>query len=109
MSEHKHTKGPWRVGKPFFQSTSKQYVTPILWDTPSCEKCGKSNGEYLVAWTFPNALPKPQYKFNARLIAEAPEMLEALKDIRLNNEGSAERKRGRDNAYKILERLGETE
>jgi hypothetical protein len=43
------------------------------------------------------------------LIAAAPELLEVLKDIRLNNEGSVERKRGWDNAYKILERLGETE
>jgi hypothetical protein len=79
MSEPKFTKGPWRVGKPFFQSTSKQNVTPILWSTPSCGECGKSDGEWLVAWTFPNSLKKPQYKFNAQLIAAAPDLCEAVR------------------------------
>ena len=33
------------------------------------------------------------------------EMLQALKDIRLNNEGSTERKRGWDDALRIIERI----
>lgn len=81
MSEPKFTKGPWRVGKPFYQSTSKQNVTPILWDSPTCGECGKGDGEWLVAWTFPNSLKKPQFKFNAHLIAAAPDLYAALEAL----------------------------
>ena len=80
MSEPKFTKGPWRVGKPFHNTTSRQDVTPIYWDTPPCGECGRSDGEWLVAWTFPNSLKKPQYKFNAQLIAAAPDLLAACTD-----------------------------
>jgi hypothetical protein len=81
MSEPKFTKGPWRVGKPFHNTTSRQDVTPIYWDTPPCGECGRSDGEWLVAWTFPNSLKKPQYKFNAQLIAAAPDLYEALNEV----------------------------
>jgi hypothetical protein len=81
MSEPKFTKGPWRVGKPFHNTPSRQDVTPIYWDTPPCGECGRSYGEWLVAWTFPNSLKKPQYKFNAHLIAAAPDMYVALEQL----------------------------
>ena len=81
MTETKFTKGHWRVGKPFANTPSKQDVTPIYWDTPPCGECGRSYGEWLVAWTFPNSLKKPQYKFNAHLIAAAPDLYESLESL----------------------------
>lgn len=83
MSNNNYTPGPWRIGKKFPHNSlfpGHKDVTPIYWDAPQCEACGKSNGEHLVAHLFDGALPgqKSTAKANAQLIAAAPDLVNAL-------------------------------
>ena len=64
MSESKHTKGPW------FGSREKPVFVPLK--AISCERLGFS-----IGWV--NGHREEEAAANARLIAAAPELLEALK------------------------------
>lgn len=68
----KHTPGPWKMGED----------GEVLTDSPN---------EFLVAMS---NIHRPQYEANARLIAAAPELLEALKDAKetLENAGDEQRR-----------------
>ena len=77
MSETKHTPGPWKVGNKFNHLNNT--VIPIEYHATACNSCGKSDGTYLVAWLFRNALPKAEHLPNAHLIAAAPDLLASLK------------------------------
>ena len=68
----KASDGPWNVGAEFQPSgrTDKNPVTPIRAPDDSCTKCGNSEGEWLIAWTFKHANPNTHE--NAAAIAAAP-------------------------------------
>lgn len=68
----KHTRGPWFAGKPFYHHGERQRVTPINAQDPTCV-----GGQWLIAWCHQNAVPAKEVAPNARLIAAAPELLEA--------------------------------
>lgn len=67
-----HTPGPWFADKPFYSIDLRQRVTPIY-----AHDADRSNGLWLVAWCHHEAVPAKQRMHNARLIAAAPELLEA--------------------------------
>jgi hypothetical protein len=68
-----HTPGPWFAGEAFHHSGERQRVTPIYARDPDV-----LDGRWLIAWCHQNAVPSKQVKPNARLIATAPELLDAL-------------------------------
>ncbi len=68
-----HTPGPWFADAPFYHAGERQKVTPIYARDPK-----RLDGRWLVAWCHQNAVPAKEIKPNARLIAAAPELLEAL-------------------------------
>ena len=82
----KHTKGPWKLGKEY-----KEDVVMMPTQITGCElHAGKSSlwiadihGEHL-------GIPLDEFRANARLIKEAPNMLKLLKDIRDWVEGGGE-------------------
>lgn len=68
----KHTPGPWEdngAGLTYGQVTGDDDEAPFI-----CDCCDKQSGEYTT-----------QEKANARLIAAAPQMLEALGIIAMGN------------------------
>lgn len=72
-TEMSHTPGPWRV---YEGKLRPRFPTHIL-------EVQDSKGRAVVPWTGFDAcdVPKSQRKANARLIAAAPELLEALREI----------------------------
>ena len=66
MSESKHTPGPWSAGTYCLQPT-------VFWD--------KGNGTVAIA-SIHDGYAKGDPKANARLIAAAPDLLEALKAVK---------------------------
>lgn len=66
MSAHKHTPGPWKVGQPYGCS---------IYDNN-----GKRVAKCFEVWTSP-LRPLTECKANGRLIAAAPELLEALNKL----------------------------
>ena len=90
----KHTKGPWKLGKENKETRSRCGHNPCKQHPPQITGCelhaGKSSlwiadihGEHL-------GIPLDEFRANARLIKEAPNMLKLLKDIRDWVEGGGE-------------------
>jgi hypothetical protein len=99
MSEPKFTQGPLEViafGSPTADWVGAQFFVRAK-DAPG--------GTAAIM----GGLGKAEEKANAELYAMSPRMYAALHDIRMNNAGTAERKRGWDEALVILEELGVTE
>ena len=88
----KHTQGPWQavqLEEGLFEIRSRYAERlPIV----TLDKRRDGHEGYRTVET----------PANAYLIAAAPELFEALKDIRENNLGSVERKRGWDNALTAI-------
>lgn len=74
--ETKFTPGEWEISKP--RREENNIVVDILAYKTTCGECGHKAGQYLVARTYQNALPKEQQIPNARLIAKSPEMYALL-------------------------------
>jgi hypothetical protein len=84
MSEHKHTPGPW-TAKPFglvaAENFSKPYrlesvcETPLAWidNQLAAYNCSHETAKWLSEW-------RERAAANARLIAAAPDLLEACED-----------------------------
>jgi hypothetical protein len=94
MSGPKFSKGPYQIG-------SKWDEVNEGWPIYDAEYHLIGHASYLGG----TALAKA----NAELFTESWGMYQTLRDIRMNNAGTEERKRGWDNAYAIIERLGGTE
>lgn len=71
MSESKHTPGPWRLG----EEDNRNCMIPVL--------CGDEEEPYAVAEVshYDDFPPGEQGSENAKLIAAAPELLEALEAL----------------------------
>ena len=70
MNEHKFTPGPWEAGQ--------GHPTVIYWKcVPIAYACDGKHRDWVAA----NPLGEERAKANARLIAAAPELLEALESI----------------------------
>lgn len=68
----KHTPGPWHVGN-VNKSRNKEFISI---------NCGEGNAVYTIAQTIPlRDSATDEDRANARLIAAAPELLEALADL----------------------------
>ena len=91
MSDFKHTPQPWEIRKDIPYSTGLVVFHGHFAENATVCRTWHSDKETQEA--------------NARLIAAAPDMYEALKDIRMSNAGSEQRKRGWDNALKIIEKI----
>lgn len=73
MSEHKHTKGPWAVFNDHpdeLTAKSLSYIRPV-----------DSAGLYSMDIASIYGCTEPEQHHNAKLIAAAPELLEALIDL----------------------------
>lgn len=68
MSENKHTPGPWRVGNHYSEVIGDMPANPPF--RGMTDECVKHYGGYLIAESCAEA--------DARLIAAAPELLDAL-------------------------------
>jgi len=75
----KHTKGNWYVnplkGKKY---ENKFYV---LTDGVPCDKCGKGGDHRHICVTLESAVGLEQARANAKLIAAAPDLLEAIQPL----------------------------
>jgi hypothetical protein len=76
----------WRLGRAFEVGQSwshKGKVTPIEVDMPPCDSCGKSDGTYLVAWIFHNAVGKANAIAAAKRIVACVNACRGLTDEQL--------------------------
>ena len=67
MSESKHTQGPWETKQSTFVHSKR--------------------GEFVADCSYPAASDQSEFSANARLIAAAPELLEALEEAIIEFEG----------------------
>ncbi len=75
----KHTPGEWHIEK---SGTGKYNRVFTIYGTDNlCEKCGKGDGQWLICETLESAVGYKKAEANAKLIAAAPELLEALQGI----------------------------
>ena len=72
MSRTEHTPGPWR-----FWDRGEDYTNSLITDAS-----GASGIAHLIGRIRGNDVTIPEMRANARLIAAAPELLEALREMR---------------------------
>ena len=101
--EFKGTKGMWTVDKPFKNYDGNVFID-INSEKTKCENCKGSRGGYLIARTYKNAVLKDEQKANAKLIASAPELLEALIEVvRISDRNNIAWNRAKELIKKVTE------
>ena len=70
----KHTPGPWTIDEFGYINAGGQQIADVhVYDSSNCMDCGQCEGHSV------RNEPKLPYQANARLMAAAPELLEALR------------------------------
>ena len=74
MSEYTHTSGPWTVTGPGPYDTESRVTLTVAQDSPT-------KTQVALVGNAPALMTRAEAEANARLIAAAPELLQALKTI----------------------------
>lgn len=78
----RHTPGPWTVGYPLHGITGPTASPLVWWDGTGVKSHVITRGDEVVALLARSGPLTEQQHADARLIAAAPELLEALKKVR---------------------------
>lgn len=80
MTKPQHTPGPWEVSPnwPFPDEQGRRFDAVVK----------KAGGSISLVCSFEHSVFRTDQNYNARLIAAAPDLLEALEDIAFNLENS---------------------